>query len=276
MTKSVEFQQPASAFMEKRMHHHLIIVSYKGSRYFGWQDLGATEQKPTIQSIIHQVLKKICKYQHCSISGASRTDAGVHAQGQVAKLTLPIKIESEKLLRGMNSQLPGDIRIQHCEPCAKEFNPNKDSKSKEYHYYFSTDKIDNPILNDFVYHVTPGDNNPMDLELMKSACTLFIGEHDFYNFATRDDKIKSTIRNIDLCEIIKADTLDFSQDTYYLKIKGNGFLKHMIRYIAGTLFEVGRGNINLSEINEALKNRQEHKPCPKTKAKGLHLIEICY
>ena len=262
--------------MEKRMYHHLIIISYKGSRYFGWQDLGATEQKPTIQSTIHQVLKKICKYQHCSISGASRTDAGVHAQGQVAKLTLPIKIESEKLLRGMNSQLPSDIRIQHCEPCAKGFNPNKDSKSKEYHYYFSTGKIDNPILNDFVYHVTPNANNSLDLELMKSACTLFIGEHDFYNFATRDDKIKSTIRNIDLCEIIKADTLDFSQDTYYLKINGNGFLKHMIRYIAGTLFEVGRGNINLSEVNEALKNRQEHKPCPKTKAKGLHLIEICY
>lgn len=258
------------------MHHHLIIVSYKGSRYFGWQDLGVAEQKPTIQAIIHQVLKKICKYQHCSISGASRTDAGVHAQGQVAKITLPIKIESEKLLRGMNSQLPSDIRIQHCEPCPKEFNPNKDSKSKEYHYYFSTEKTDNPIFNDFVYHVTQSPNNSIDLKLMENACALFIGEHDFYNFATRDDRAKSTVRNIELCEIIKTDFLIFSQDTYCLKIKGNGFLKHMVRYIAGTLFEAGKGNVNLNEINEALKSHQEHKLSPKIKAKGLHLIEIYY
>ena len=136
--------------MEIGMYHHRLVISYKGTSYFGWQDLGANEQKPTVQASIHQILKKICNYQSCTISAASRTDAGVHAQGQVAKITIPIEIESGKLLLGMNSLLPDDIRILQCEPCAAEFNPNKDSKSKEYHYYFCTDSIYNPVLNDIV------------------------------------------------------------------------------------------------------------------------------
>ncbi|WP_200821147.1 hypothetical protein [Oceanicoccus sp. KOV_DT_Chl] len=134
------------------MYHHRLVISYKGSSYYGWQDLGASEQKPTVQASIHEVLKKICKYQHCTIAAASRTDAGVHAQGQVVKVSIALDIDSEKLLLGMNSLLPADIRILHCEPCAAEFNANKDSKSKEYHYYFCADPIYNPVLNDIIAH----------------------------------------------------------------------------------------------------------------------------
>ena len=118
------------------MYHHRLVISYKGTRYFGWQEQATGESKPTVQASIHQVLKKICRYQSCTISAASRTDSGVHAQGQVVKITITLAIESGKLLRGMNSLLPDDIRILQCEPCSAEFNPNKDSKSKEYHYYF--------------------------------------------------------------------------------------------------------------------------------------------
>ena len=142
------------------MYHHRLVISYKGTSYFGWQDLGTSEQKPTVQASIHQILKKICKYQSCTISAASRTDAGVHAQGQVVKITIAIEIESGKLLLGMNSLLPDDIRILQCEPCAAEFNPNKDSKSKEYHYYFCTDPIHNPVLNDFVAHIPSNSKVP--------------------------------------------------------------------------------------------------------------------
>ena len=262
------------------MYHHRLVVSYKGTNYFGWQDLGTGEQKPTVQASIHQILKKICKYQNCTISAASRTDSGVHAQGQVVKITIAIVIESGKLLLGMNSLLPDDIRILQCEPCAAEFNSNKDSKSKEYHYYFCTDPIYNPVLNDIVAHISSNDKasatGPLDIELMQRACKLFVGEHDFYNFARRDANIGSTFRTIFSCEILQAQASTFGNKIYYLKIVGNGFLRHMIRYIAGALFALGRSQLSLSGISEALVDHKEEKISPRAKSRGLHLIRICY
>jgi len=262
------------------MYHHRLVISYKGTRYFGWQELGTSEQKPTVQASIHQILKKICKYQSCTISAASRTDSGVHAQGQVAKITIPIAIESGKLLLGMNSLLPDDIRIQQCEPCAAEFNPNTDSKSKEYHYYFCTDPIYNPVVDDFVAHIPPNSKastaEPLDIELMQRACILFIGEHDFYSFARRDANINSTSRTIFSCEILQAQALTFGNEIYYIKIVGNGFLRHIIRYIAGALFALGRNQISLSGISEALVDPKEEKISSKARSRGLHLIQICY
>ena len=266
------------------MYHHRLLISYKGTSYFGWQDLGSNEQKPTVQASIQQVLNKICKYQSCTISAASRTDAGVHAQGQVAKITIPIIIESEKILLGMNSLLPDDIRILQCEPYTAEFNSNKDSKSKEYHYYFCTDPIYNPILNDIVAPIhSNGSSNskilvtePLDIELMQRACKLLIGEHDFYSFAKRDANISSTVRTVFSCEILQAEHLSFGNKTYYIKIMGNGFLKQMVRYIAGALFALGRNQLSLSDISEALVNHKEEKITSKAKSRGLHLIKICY
>ena len=260
------------------MHHHRLVISYKGTRYFGWQDQGTNEPKRTVQASIHQILKKICKYQSCTISAASRTDSGVHAQGQVVKITIGKAIESGKLLQGMNSLLPDDIRIKHCERCTAEFNPNKDSKSKEYHYYFCTDLIHNPVLNDFVAHISPKSkaSASLDIELMQRACKLFIGEHDFYSFARRDVNMKSTLRTVISCEILQAQPTTFGNKIYYLKIIGNGFLRHMIRYIAGALFALGRNQLSLSDISEALLNQREDKICSRAKSRGLHLIQISY
>ena len=262
------------------MYHHRLVISYKGTGYFGWQDLGASEKKPTVQASIKQILQKICKYQSCAISAASRTDAGVHAQGQVVKITIAIAIESRKLLLGMNSLLPDDIRILQCEPCAAEFNSNRDSKSKEYHYYFCTDPIYNPALNDIVAHIPSSSKSSatelLDIELMQRACKLFIGEHDFYSFARRDANISSTFRTIFSCEILRAQPSTFCNEIYYLKIVGNGFLKQMVRYIAGALFALGRHQLSLSSISEALASPKQDKISPRAKSRGLHLIQICY
>ena len=267
------------------MYHHRLVISYKGTSFYGWQDNGTseqkpTEQKPTIEASIHQVLKKICKYQSCTISAASRTDAGVHAQGQVLKITIPLEIESEKLLLGMNSLLPDDIRILQCQPCAPEFNPNKDSKSKEYHYYFCTDTVYNPVINDTVAHIPSNSKasttGSLDIELMQQACKLFIGEHDFYSFAKRDTNMSSTFRTIVSCEIVEAQPLAFGNKIYTIKIVGTGFLRYMIRYIAGALFALGRNEISLNDISDALVNPKEDKLSSRAKSRGLHLIEICY
>ena len=267
------------------MYHYRLVVSYKGTLYYGWQDIGTgeqkpTEHKPTIEAGIHQVLKKICKYKSCTISTASRTDAGVHAQGQVIKITIALAIESEKLLLGMNSLLPDDIRILQCEPCVAEFNPNKDSKSKEYNYYFCMDNVHNPILNDTVAHIPSkskaSTTGSLDMKLMQEACKLFIGEHDFYSFAKRDTNMNSTFRTIVGCEILQAQPLTFGNKIYYLKIVGKGFLRYMVRYIAGALFALGRNKLSLSDISEALVNHKEEKISSRAKSRGLHLIKICY
>ena len=258
------------------MYYHRLIVSYKGTHYYGWQDIGEGKQKPTIQANIHQVLQKICKSKDCTIATASRTDAGVHAQGQVIKVTIPLDITSEKLLLGMNSLLPDDIRILHCEPCPSTFNPSKDNKSKEYHYYFSTDPIHNPILNDTVAHIPSDSINPLDIALMQEACKLFVGVHDFYSFAKRDTTMKSTFRTIVSCKIVQIQPPSFGNDIYCLKIVGEGFLRYMVRYIAGALFALGRNEISIDDIGDALEKHKEEKLSARAKSRGLHLIEVCY
>ena len=257
------------------MYYHHLLVSYKGTHYYGWQDIGEGKQKPTIQAVINQVLQKICKSKDCTIATASRTDAGVHAQGQVIKVTIPLDITSEKLLLGMNSLLPNDIRILHCVPCPSTFNPNKDSKSKEYHYYFSTDPIHNPILNDTVAHISLP-VKLLDIVLMKEACKLFVGEHDFYSFAKRDTTMKSTFRTIVSCKIVQIQPPSFGNNIYCLKIVGEGFLRYMVRYIAGALFALGRNEISIDDIGDALEKHKEEKLSARAKSRGLHLIEVNY
>jgi tRNA pseudouridine38-40 synthase len=180
----------------------------------------------------------------------------------------------------MNSLLPDDIRILQCKPCTAEFNPNKDSKSKEYHYYFCTDTIYNPVLNDTVAHITFTNKvsiaGALDIECMQQACKLFIGKHDFYSFAKRDTKISSTFRTIVSCEILEVQPSLFGNKVYYLKIVGEGFLRYMVRYIAGALFSLGRKQLILSDISEALTNHKEEKISSRAKSRGLHLIQISY
>ena len=255
------------------MHYYKAIIAYKGTRYFGWQAQSVesgNEEKPTVQGTIHHALKKIAKYQKCTTAGASRTDGGVHAQGQLAKLSIPVDLAADTLLQGMNSLLPDDIRIVECEACAREFNPNTASASKEYHYYFSPARVENPALSDVVAHV-PG---YFDLQEMQEACSLFIGEHDFYNFCRQDPRVVTTVRTISCCELHKARFSPLGDDIYYLKICGNGFLKHMIRYIAGALFKVFRGTITRDDIVTYLHSHQEEKLSAKAKSKGLHLMHI--
>jgi tRNA pseudouridine38-40 synthase len=262
------------------MYNHRLTISYKGTHYFGWQDLGTGQLKITIQSCIQKVLDKICKYQNCTISVSSRTDAGVHAQGQVIKISIPLLIESKKLQLGMNSLLPEDIRILHCSPCDSKFNPNKDSKSKEYHYYFCSDSVYNPIFNDTITHIHFNNkeniSESLDIELMQKACNVFIGEHDFYSFAKRDITMNSTFRTIISCEILKALPLSFSNTIYYVKIVGESFLRYMVRYIAGALFEIGKNKLSIDDISDALVNPKNDKISSRAKSKGLHLIQISY
>lgn len=261
-------------------YHYKVVISYKGSNYFGWQDLGDSGKKPTVQFLIAQVLRRICKFADCKVSAASRTDAGVHALGQVAKLSISVDIPAGKLQLGMNSLLPDDIRIEECVHCLPEFSANRDSVSKVYRYYFSLDEVSGPLLNDIVAHVNlsngPRSDKTLMLETMRQACGLFVGEHDFYSFAVNNKQVKSTVRRILRLELRQTNFSDITNNTYYFEIEGDGFLRQMVRYIVGALFALARGDVDVAEIDAALRQHNENKLSAKAKARGLHLVQINY
>ena len=215
--------------------------------------------------------------------------------GQVAKLSISLAIPAGKLQRGMNSLLPDDIRIEECTDCSPEFSANRDSVSKVYRYYFSLDDVSTPLLNDIVAHVNLGNglqsnglqsNGPqsngllgdktLKLETMREACEHFIGEYDFYSFAVNNKQVKSTVRRVVRLELGQTNFSDISSNTHYFEIEGSGFLRQMIRYIVGALFELARGNIDIAEIDAALHQHNENKLSAKAKARGLHLIQVNY
>ena len=174
-----------------------------------------------------------------------------------------------------------DIRIWQCVECPAAFNPNRQSISKRYRYYFSTDKISSPILHGIIAHVpleieSAKSNSQLDLGKMRQVCQLFIREHDFYSFSSKDKNIDLTVRTISQLQIKSTDAIGLDVDLYYFEIEGNGFLRHMVRYIVGAIFKASRHTIDSKDIRQALCNRSDQKSSPKAKAQGLHLIEITY
>ena len=259
------------------MYYFRVTLAYKGTHYFGWQAQTLDtfrEERPTVEGTILNVLKKIVNYQPCTISAASRTDRGAHAQGQQARITLPIAINPERLLLGLNSLLPDDIRFLKCAPSTKNYQPSRNSVSKEYHYYFLASPVDNVATSDIALHL-PSNRHELDnVELLRAACQLFVGRHDFYNFSSRDKSVLTSVREVLYCDIHQANFMPMVDGMYYLKIVGDGFLKYMVRYVMGALLDLARGRITLEDISLYLQQHHEHKLSPRAKAKGLHLIHI--
>jgi tRNA pseudouridine38-40 synthase len=259
------------------MYYYRVKIAYKGTKYFGWQAQSTDtlyEARPTIEGRILNCLKKMTNYQPCTVSGASRTDGGVHAQGQVAKLTLSTEIDPQHLFLGLNSLLPDDIRVLACAASTKAYQPTRSSVSKEYHYYFGTSQIINVATSDIALHVPIDGDLPNALALLSSACQMFVGSHDFYSFSSPDKDKATTVRQVHYCAIQPLNFLPLADNMYYLKIVGDGFLRYMIRYLMGALIELAKGHITLDDIALHLQHHQSYKLTPKAKAKGLHLVSI--
>lgn len=248
-------------------------ISYKGTNYFGWQ---VQPDQKTIQGELNSSLAKICK---CDLSevktlGSGRTDAGVHAHGQVVKIEIPIKLPDEGLLNALNSFLPKDIRVRDVCELESDFHPTMDAKDKTYHYYFTNgDDLRSPFSNDVVAHF----KGKLDLDLIKKACTLFEGTHDFQNFRTVGTDVKTTERTI--YEIILTECVDnkiTSEQIYCLSFKGSGFLKQMVRLLVGTIISYGQQRITEAQIKQYLSESKEDKLAPVAPAEGLFLMNVNY
>jgi tRNA pseudouridine38-40 synthase len=247
-----------------------VILSYKGTKYSGWQF--QTVNPETVQNHVQKVIANIVNHQEFQVIGASRTDTGVHASGQVLKITLPKEIDPDNLTMGMNTKLPNDIRVIKSEFINKEFNVNRDTKSKEYHYYFTTNKNHNAVLDETIHFL----GEDINIEKMREACSYIIGKHNFEGLCVKGSRDVNPIREITYCSIEKTSFLPFESEIYYLKIEGSGFLKYMVRFIMGALLEIARGNLSIETLDNSLASGESFTPKKKAPAKGLHLMKIKY
>lgn len=253
--------------------HYKLIIQYKGTRYSGWQiQLGTTEL--TVQGEIMRALTVISKSEDVKSMGAGRTDAGVHALGQVVKVSMPLTIATESLVKAMNVNLPDDIRVLSAELSDENFHPTVHAKSKEYHYRFTAERTFSAFQNELIA------NYPFELDLkkMQEACKLLVGEHDFTNFYCEGTEVSTYIRKIFSCDILENPQGDWQMlpSHYVFRINGNGFLKQMVRLIMGAVWNVGRGKITLEEFRSALGPTKVQRLGPVAPPNGLYMVRVNY
>jgi tRNA pseudouridine38-40 synthase len=250
-----------------------IVIQYKGTHYQGFQ---IQSNGQTIQGEINSALKLLSKSEDVKSVGSGRTDAGVHALAQVMRVEIPVEIPAKNLVRAMNSVLPADIRVIDASEATKEFHPIFSAKSKEYNYVFTTDEVISPFAGELMSHF-PGF---LDIEMMKKACKVFCGEHDFINYQCVGTEVESTVRQILSCELVRFESEGhwghLAGEYYVLKIVGTGFLKQMVRLIMGALINVGKGKITLEELEKSLKTPLKNRLGSTAPPQGLYLKEVHY
>ncbi len=254
------------------IHYYRLIVQYKGTRYLGWQ-IQPESAGLTVQGELNKALEIVSKSKAQSM-GAGRTDAGVHALGQVAKAGIELDIAPENLIKALNVNLPGDIRVTAAEKSDYEFFPTVHATSKEYHYRFTCTRIFTAFQNDLIT------NFPfeLDIEKMREACSYLVGEHDFTNYFCEGTEVSSNVRTIFEAEIIKVEQGDWGMlpSHYVFRVVGNGFLKQMVRLLMGALWNVGRGKITPEEFKNSLTSTKTQRLGPVAPPNGLYMVRVNY
>jgi len=244
------------------MKRIMLIVAYDGTNYCGWQ---MQINGITIEEVLNKTLSEFLG-EEIVVIGASRTDSGVHALGNVAVFDSETKIPGEKMAYALNERLPEDIRIVGSKEVRSDFHPRKCNCSKTYEYKILNRRFALPterLYSTFIYY-------PLDVEKMKEAATYIVGEHDFKSFCSSGSQAKSTVRTVYSLEVKKTG------DMISMVIKGNGFLYNMVRIIAGTLVKVGMGVYPPEHVKEIIEARDRRAAGQKIAAQGLTLVEIDY
>ena len=293
----------------KMIVNYKMILQYDGTRYNGWQKQGNT--KNTIQGKIEEILSKYFG-QEIELHGSGRTDAGVHAVGQVANFKVEYQKASidkiygaennigadkeagrlkpnavEKIKDELNSFLPEDIRILTLEQADNRFHARLNAVEKEYRYYISLDRKRDVFARKYI--AQPEHPEKLDIERMKSASEKFIGEHDFQGFSDNRSK-KSTVRRIDKFRVCSEnmDNDDYTEKSRNGSIsavqdgcleiifRGNGFLYHTVRLIVGTLLAVGMGEASADVVDEIFESRDRKRVPYMAPAEGLFLYKVEY
>lgn len=241
----------------------LVILSYDGSRYHGWQ---IQKNALTVQEVFQNALEKIIN-QKVDIKGCSRTDAGVHANMYAVNFKTSSKIRCENIVYALNRFLPKDIAAIKASEVSMDFHARYSCKGKEYIYKIWNNKIRNPFLNNRAFHYW----YPLDENYLNSAAQMFIGSHDFTSFATLDKReTKNMIRNIEKFNVYRnGDMVEF-------KVKADGFLYNMVRIMSGTLLRVAQNKIKPEEIPRIIESKNRKNAGPTAPPEGLYLNKVFY
>ena len=243
------------------MNNYKMVLAYDGARYSGWQRLGKGEL--TIQGILENILQELLGVR-TEIHGSGRTDAGVHAKGQVANFKCVQNLDSA-FQEMMNQKLPEDIRVVKFEKVSGNFHGRYSAKAKYYRYYVDTNEKPNVFRRKYTCQYP----KELDLEKMRQAAKLLCGMHDFSSF-TDDKSEKDKVRTV--YEIAIVQERGIICFTYY----GDGFLQHMVRILTGTLLEVGVGEKCSEDISKILGQKERAKAGFMVPAKGLFLDKVEY
>jgi len=239
-----------------------LVISYDGTNYCGWQ---VQPNGITIQSTLQKAIEDlVC--EKIMLTGASRTDSGVHALGQVAVFDTNMQIPDWQFTGAINQRLPRDIVVQESVEVSNEFHPRYCNSVKTYQYKILNRRRALPMERFYSYFVP----RTINIEAMKAAAKYICGTHDFHNFCSQRTDVQSTVRTIDSCNI------DENNGFILLTITGNGFLYNMVRIIVGALLNVGYGHKKPEHIREMLEENDRKIAGPTAPAHGLTLVEIKY
>lgn len=245
------------------MRNIKLTIRYDGTNYAGWQ---FQKNAKSIQAAIESALKKLLRQNKVRLIGASRTDSGAHAKGQIANFKTNALLPLENIQKALNSILPKDIVISNIEEAAWNFNSQYDAKAKLYSYTISIGDFIDPFLRRFAMQC----RYRLNIRSTQRAAGCLIGRHDFKSFQTKDVKERDAVRRIKNIKIEKEKNL------VYIYIEADGFLYNMARNIVGTLIEVGRGRISEDRMKEILSKKERAFSGPTAPAKGLCLLKVRY
>ena len=240
-----------------------LTVAYDGTNYCGWQ---LQPNGLTIEEVLNQTLSELLK-EKITVTGASRTDSGVHALENVAVFDTENRMPADKIYLALNQRLPEDIRAVCSEEVASDWHPRKQNCVKTYEYRILNRKISVPTLrlySHFCYF-------PMDVEKMQRAASYLVGEHDFASFCTVRTQAEETVRTVYSLDVSRG-----ADDMITIRIRGSGFLYNMVRIIAGTLMKVGMGVYPPEHMEEILEAKNRQAAGPTAPARGLTLISMEY
>ncbi len=245
------------------MRNIRLLIEYDGTRYQGWQ---VQAEGPTVQGVIEETVTRITG-ETIQLVGSGRTDSGVHAFGQVANFKTKSNLGVDSIQKALNSLLPPDIVIQRAEEVEDGFHARRDSKSKVYEYQILNRNFRSVFRHGYAWHIS----HKLDLEEMRKATQILIGEHDFSSFRSVGSPTRTAVR-----KVIRAEWRQGRNGLIRFEIEASGFLKQMVRALVGTLVEVGRGKINSEGFKKILESKNRKVAGPTAPAQGLFLKEVKY
>ena len=242
------------------MVNYKLVLSYDGTDFCGWQK---QVEDRTVQAVLEEVLAKITG-KKIAVSGSGRTDAGVHAQGQVANFKADLRLKDNELRQALNALLPDDVKILSLRKTAADFDARRSARSKVYCYRIHNSRAVSPFVLRYVLYWP----SPLNTKKMAEAAALFEREADFTAFSS--NRLLHPVRKVLRSEIKKKG----KEITY--TIEANGFLRYMVRTIVGTLIEVGRGKLEPWKIEDIFRESKRSLAGPTAPAKGLCLVKVIY